>query len=964
MAMKPKHLESAIRSGDLEKVRELIASGMDVSTVLTDGIKPIQLAAREGQITIIRALAGAGADLSDLETLDLEARLRLFVESSLDDEPGDDLLSSEELSAWALQAAGESMDPETASQIADMEGALFRAVRTDDLELLRERIAAGDPVDPVMEITRDTPLTQALQKRREDMVRELLAAGANIDHVGFGTPLCFALPDLRLAKILIDAGADVYGRGLDRLCALERAAFRALHPSSSEDSALLVRFFLETGVDPTLSEAVEGTMLLDAQMSEAWELYHELLPHYPDEVALESFEELRDRQDRRDFDGGLMDWSIDVRFAAREGDLEELERLLTDCRSVQEAGKAIFEVVAHLQMPADDAAASGNAGLAERQLEAIERLIDAGADLDVGSGYEKRRGSTPLSAAAESWHPRSRAVLKLLLDAGARVDQRGSFERTPLMYAVLVAYRHGAALKKALPVLLKAGADPNLIDGFGYSAWTLAMAPLIEEEEGGRGEDVFFDGPDLSEFHGSGKGRRTRLDRCRKAILLLEEAGATARGEAELRLVLAAAAGNPGRVQELLAAGASADARHLDGRSALVLAAQSGSLECAQCLIQAGCDVGASAAGQPSALEVAVRAADPVMTRLLLDAGANATMLVYSLSGALADAEAAGASEVVEMIRGSVPPSMAHGDRDVEEEIAASDLAHASQGALPSHAALGDLEKASELLAVPGVEINGHDGLCRTALSSACEAGHVELVRELIALGADVGLCNAVVGSPRSTSLAAAAIGASAERDAVLRLLLEAGADPDQLGADGRTALMHAVERDVGFFGRIGEPALSTRTLVDAGADLEIRDPFGLTAWMRAMSLYASIDIEEVADQYKAIADLLEKAGASTSGRPEVELLWASMVGAVDQVRDLLESGASPNARRHDGPTALILAVRDGNPDIVRLLIEAGCDINAREWVDRGRTAAESAADGRRRDLVRMLEKADSSSPD
>ena len=146
--------------------------------------------------------------------------------------------------------------------------------------------------------------------------------------------------------------------------------------------------------------------------------------------------------------------------------------------------------------------------------------------------------------------------------------------------------------------------------------------------------------------------------------------------------------------------------------------------------------------------------------------------------------------------------------------------------------------------------------------------------------------------------------------------------------------------------------------MIAAGAALEIRDRYGLTAWMRCLSLASSIEIEEVAEQYEAIARMLEEAGASTDGLPEVELIWAVEVGDVEPVRELLAAGASADARRHDGATALMLAVRDGRRDIARLLIDAGCDAGARQWVDRGPTARDAAAEAGNRSLVRLLDEA------
>lgn len=951
--MKHNKLEAAIRAGDLEKVRELIADGTDVSAKMADGSTPIQLAARERQITILRALAGAGARLTDLETLNFEERLRLFVESSLDMRSDEDLMSVAELSEWAMQAAAEQVDEKFVAAVTSLEGTLLRAARTQDLELLKRGIADGEDVNQVSDITMDTPLTVAVQKRDEEMVRELIRAGADVNHAGFSTALSFVLPDLHLAKILLDAGADLYEHGLDYRSPLERAVERAVRPTSSEDSQLLVRFFLEAGVHPPDAESSEGTLLLDAEYAEAWELYHELLPHYPEATARTSIEELGFHQGMKHHEGGFMQWTFDIRHAACEGDLEALEELLAkpqDRETAKELGLALREAVAHME------------------LDAARFLIEAGADLNAVKGYENERGSTPLACAAESWHRQSGQAVRLLLEAGADVNQRGHLGRTPLMYAVLLAHRHGAPGKKAVPALLEAGADPNLRDDFGLTAWTIAKAALIEEEERARAGDALarrgpvFGGPDLSELFSKtsvrNDDRQGRVKRCREALKLLEKAGGEPHGEAELRLMVAAAAGDAARVGELLAAGASADARGTDGLPAIVAAAQSGSHEAVQRLIDAGCKVDTFGGGHPLALEVAVRGTDLTMTRQLLDAGSNATSIMTANDNPLKAAEEAGATELVEMVRHSVPEPLAYLDRDVEEEIAAEERVFESQEELPTHAAFGDLEKVRELLANPGVEADGFDTFFRTALMAAAEAGQVEMVRELIARGADVNKSNGLIGCPRSTPLACAAICPSAERDRILKLLLNAGADADQLGADGRTALMHAVERDIGFFGRTGEFALSTRTLIDAGANLEIRDRYGLTAWARAMSLASAIDLEDVSEQYEEVAQVLEEAGARKDAWPDVDMLWALMVGETDHVMKSLSEGASPDARRHDGATALILAVRDGLEDVVVRLIEAGCDVNAREWIDRGPTALHAAELAESRKLCRILREA------
>jgi ankyrin repeat protein len=516
-----KKLENAIRAGDIEKVRKLIAAGVDVSAAFADGTKPIQLAAQDRQVTILRALAAAGADLADLEVLTPEQRLNLFLDSSLDLQSDEDLLSASELSTWAMQAVAEQVDENFITQINSLEGLLLRAARTDNLDLLKEGLAAGEDVNQISEITRDTALSIAVQKADEEMVEVLLAAGANVNHAGFSTPLSFALPHLWLAKLLLDAGADAYGRGFDLRTPLERAVDRALSPSSSYDSPLLVRFFLEAGVDPVSAESCAGTLLEEAVYSKAWEMHQELLPHYPEEIARSSCEELEFDKGLKEIDGGAMQWTFDLRYEARGGHLDKLREVLArqpqEVNFAKEIGLAVLAAVSTME------------------LKALPILIEAGADLNAAESYEKVRGSSPLAAAAESWHRRSKEAMRLLIDAGADVDQRGHCQRTPLMYAVHVAYRHGVVLKKAIPFLLQAGADLNLEDQFGHTAWTLAKAPLIEQEEPSGDGEIWFEGPDLSELLSDSANqtdqRRSQLDRCREALELLEAAGATAHVE-------------------------------------------------------------------------------------------------------------------------------------------------------------------------------------------------------------------------------------------------------------------------------------------------------------------------------------------------------------------------------------------------------------------------------------------------
>ena len=149
---------------------------------------------------------------------------------------------------------------------------------------------------------------------------------------------------------------------------------------------------------------------------------------------------------------------------------------------------------------------------------------------------------------------------------------------------------------------------------------------------------------------------------------------------------------------------------------------------------------------------------------------------------------------------------------------------------------------------------------------------------------------------------------------AEVRALLDQTADVDVTSADGATALHWAVYED-----RVAIVEL----LLDAGADVTSTNRYGVGA--------ASLAAE---NGNAAILERLLDSGvdpATTMPGGETLLMTAARTGDTDTVRALLARGADPNAREsRRGQTALMWAAANNNAAAIHVLVEQGADLHAR----------------------------------
>ena len=166
----------------------------------------------------------------------------------------------------------------------------------------------------------------------------------------------------------------------------------------------------------------------------------------------------------------------------------------------------------------------------------------------------------------------------------------------------------------------------------------------------------------------------------------------------------------------------------------------------------------------------------------------------------------------------------------------------------------------------------------------------------------------------------ASLIEAARQRDvAAVRRLIKEGADVKARQGDGATALHWAAH-----WGDLG----TADALIGARADVNAVNEYGVSP----------LSVACEAQQAAVVARLL-KAGASpnvaqTNG--ETPLMTCAATGAFESVKALLARGANVNAvEAWGGQSALMWAVTERHPDVVRVLLEAGADVRARTKVTR-----------------------------
>ena len=362
-------------------------------------------------------------------------------------------------------------------------------------------------------------------------------------------------------------------------------------------------------------------------------------------------------------------------------------------------------------------------------------------------------------------------------------------------------------------------------------------------------------------------------------------------------VIEAVKAGKVEPITHHLEQGGDVNASEADGTTLLMWAIEARNSAVAEMLIDAGADVSRVNRYGITALYLAARQGDAAATRALLDHGADANSALPEGETVLMTASKNGNPEVLSLLL--------RGGADVD-------------GTMP----------AGESPFLYGADPNARESWHQqTALMWASATGNVDAMRVLIESGASVDDYTATILAPKV-------------KDGFKQGgFVYADIPP------GRLTALHFAARE----GQIE----SVRTLIEAGADLDIGDDFGTNALVLA-TLNGYLDIAgllleagadpNVADKYGRTVLFMATDLNTLDHNPRPPPKMQSELSPVGLVKLALEheaevdiplksglpkwcaQGCMHNPILVEGATALLRAAMSGDVEIVRILLEAGAD--------------------------------------
>ena len=230
-----------------------------------------------------------------------------------------------------------------------------------------------------------------------------------------------------------------------------------------------------------------------------------------------------------------------------------------------------------------------------------------------------------------------------------------------------------------------------------------------------------------------------------------------------------------------------------------------------------------------------------------------------------------------------------------------------------------------------GADLNARNYMGQTPLLLAVLHDDTHTAEVLISMGADL---NAIDGQICRTPLGLATASRNIE---LVALLIAAGADPNITDDVSRATPLHHVAQT-------GDTEIAL-ALLSGGAEIDIVDSRGRTPTYWA-ELYGHFEILTAFEQIRR----------AVREQEDERFFLAVANGDVELVRALLSAGADPNARNEFEVTPLhtvAVGYLSSHTQIASELLDSGADVNSRD--DMGVTPLHRAAGGKNVETTRVL---------